>query len=775
MKAWGVALLLGVWLALPAAAQVRTRARQPKTHRPAPVRRPFVLHDSLLYAAATGNTALAMRLLKRGADANGRISHADSLGHETDDNADGYSPRMVWLPDWSFVSADDTPLGVAIGRGHLPVIDLLLANGATAEWQLNAALGYVPQQVAVVRRLLAHGARPDSTGGALPALIAYNEGARAVASQLRTRRLETPAQRNRRRTRMGPRRDLPIAQPLRPDSVSLQLLRLLIEAGANPNLSNEYSPSPLHLAVRGGELGLARYLATHGAGVNALDREGNTPLHLAAQRHDLAMMRLLLGQGANPVAGGQAGNTPLHLAAETDSAEAIIGVLLLAGAEVNSRTRQPPRFIGPENIAAAATANKWGSTSPPNYEADVRNDWGATPLHRSVAAGRVGTTRLLLAAGAQVNALDDSQRTPLGLAFASAQMDAFRWPSRNTFDGDDGYDTQATEKTANNFLALVQLLLDHGADPNLGSGPGLLRTALADDDTALVRRLLAHGAEPNRAELSGRTAASYVHSLPALQLILARGARLGAGPAESPLFVSGLNAALVRASLAAGASATAIGPDGQTPLHYAVRHGDNGEIVDLYLAQKARINAVDSSGYTPLAAAAREGTQSLIGHLIDSGADPDGDPAQRPLVHAAGAGNAEVVQALLQKGAHARLPDARGNTALHAAFSRDSVSLVVVERLLAAGADVNAPDALGYSPLHRCLEQENNYSHLNRGDGQFLAVACLLLARGARAEAPNAAGESGLDVLRAHSQRSAFRVLLRELGQPVRPTNQGGW
>jgi ankyrin repeat protein len=57
---------------------------------------------------------------------------------------------------------------------------------------------------------------------------------------------------------------------------NIDVVKLLISKGADINLKNKYSYSPLH-SVKSKEV--ARLLIENGADVNATDSDGNTPLH----------------------------------------------------------------------------------------------------------------------------------------------------------------------------------------------------------------------------------------------------------------------------------------------------------------------------------------------------------------------------------------------------------------------------------------------------------------------------------------------------------------
>ncbi len=93
---------------------------------------------------------------------------------------------------------------------------------------------------------------------------------------------------------------------------------------ANPSLVNatdDFCPTPLHLAVQNGHKDIVALLLTYKANVNAKDDDGFTPLHHAAQRTNADIVELLLSHGANVNAktdGAAAGVTPAMLAETFD-------------------------------------------------------------------------------------------------------------------------------------------------------------------------------------------------------------------------------------------------------------------------------------------------------------------------------------------------------------------------------------------------------------------------------------------------------------------------
>ena len=97
---------------------------------------------------------------------------------------------------------------------------------------------------------------------------------------------------------------------------------LLIERSPN-------SRSPLHVAVSFGRVELVKLLLERGANANVSDAVGATPLHVVAQRRhrglipiqqDLEVMKLLMAHGADVNAKDHQGRTPLWYARDNDIA-----------------------------------------------------------------------------------------------------------------------------------------------------------------------------------------------------------------------------------------------------------------------------------------------------------------------------------------------------------------------------------------------------------------------------------------------------------------------
>ena len=106
-----------------------------------------------------------------------------------------------------------------------------------------------------------------------------------------------------------------------------EAVRALLDLGADVHLASRPAGfTPLHSAVAD-DTGAAakeivRMLLDAGADPNARSASGGTPLHTAAFTGDVTMIRLLLAAGASPVVEDDKGRTPLDLARERDQSEA---------------------------------------------------------------------------------------------------------------------------------------------------------------------------------------------------------------------------------------------------------------------------------------------------------------------------------------------------------------------------------------------------------------------------------------------------------------------
>lgn len=111
------------------------------------------------------------------------------------------------------------------------------------------------------------------------------------------------------------------------------IVHLLLEHGANPNIVDQNGSSPLHLASWTGDYEVVKLLIGQGstgnanhrqsADINLKNKDNETALHSAAQYGHTAVVSLLLSQGADPFIRNIRAETALDLSAQYGRLETI--------------------------------------------------------------------------------------------------------------------------------------------------------------------------------------------------------------------------------------------------------------------------------------------------------------------------------------------------------------------------------------------------------------------------------------------------------------------
>jgi len=140
---------------------------------------------------------------------------------------------------------------------------------------------------------------------------------------------------------------------------------------------------------------------------------------------------------------------------------------------------------------------------------------------------------------------------------------------------------------------------------------------------------------------------------------------------------------------------------GMTALHWAVFQ--NFEEISLQLLNAgADANIPDNGGFTPLHRAAANGNIRLVEALITTfsvPADPTtNDELLTPLILAATAGHAHVVEFLASNNADVNAKTRGGSSAIHKAACKGHVE--TIRTLLENAADINITDSCGRTALH---------------------------------------------------------------------------
>jgi ankyrin repeat protein/predicted aspartyl protease len=206
----------------------------------------------------------------------------------------------------------------------------------------------------------------------------------------------------------------------------LDVVKLLLAAGAKADASNMMGRTALFGAADHGNLDMVELLLQHGAPVDLVKGSSDycrsgTPLQHAAQYGHAAVVARLLKAGAAPDGLDTFGRSPLGQASLAGEAECV-KLLLAAGASVNAaiaKNKTTPLHLAawgghPEIIEQLLAA----SADPA-----ARDNEGKTPLHLAAFLGRVSAVEALLKARTPVDATSTDGRTPLMLAALNREAD----------------------------------------------------------------------------------------------------------------------------------------------------------------------------------------------------------------------------------------------------------------------------------------------------------------------------------------------------------------
>ena len=108
----------------------------------------------------------------------------------------------------------------------------------------------------------------------------------------------------------------------------------LIKSELDPDLTLDSRAAPTFLtqATRLGRIEIVHLLISAGADVNYADGDNNSPLNHACKTGNMKLVKILLKAGANPNHGNKWGETPMEMVRGTHR-ESIISLLKKAGAK----------------------------------------------------------------------------------------------------------------------------------------------------------------------------------------------------------------------------------------------------------------------------------------------------------------------------------------------------------------------------------------------------------------------------------------------------------
>jgi ankyrin repeat protein len=371
---------------------------------------------------------------------------------------------------------------------------------------------------------------------------------------------------------------------------SAAVTELLLAGGADPRRALPEGETPLMAAAATGSVETLKLLMAHGADVNAREGwHGQTALMWAAAENHAQAVEALIAGGADLHARSKGGFTALLFAARSGQIDAI-RALLRAGADINEtvQTNSAPLPPPPSPSYFSRAAGRSGATRASGRTMPSSEAENSGALILAIANGHFEAAKSLVEQGADPNA-DGQGWSPLH------QLAWTRRPNRGK-----GL-APAVHPDAAHSLDLATTLLARGANPNarvkrdprdgnrhnwtrVGATPFIV--AAFGGDVALMRLLLEHGADPKLATVENVTA-----------LMAASGVGVYNAGEYGGTNEEALEA--VKLAFEGGIDVNAIDANGNTALHGVALRGAN-EVARFLAERGARLDLKNSDGFTPL-------------------------------------------------------------------------------------------------------------------------------------------------------------------------------
>jgi ankyrin repeat protein len=269
---------------------------------------------------------------------------------------------------------------------------------------------------------------------------------------------------------------------------------LLLDHGADIEARDRWNMTPLLRAVYGGATETARLLLDRGADIHAKadnNSRGEPILCYAAQAESLPTIRLLVGRGADIRQKDDDGDTPLFWASLLGNAD-IVGYLLKKGAEVDTRNKEGKMSFGVTNYIEDRTLADLGKmVAKTGLAFPTSTLAGYTPLAAAAVRGHEKVIKLLLAAGADIEAQSSRGDTPLAIAAQRGRTGAVELLLKKGAAIDSANkagNTALIMAAANGHAEVVKTLIHHKADIHIKNAEAKNALDLAGDQA--IRRML---------------------------------------------------------------------------------------------------------------------------------------------------------------------------------------------------------------------------------------------------------------------------------------------
>lgn len=275
--------------------------------------------------------------------------------------ARGANPNAEYHWNWHPELPRTALWGAVCAVSHLPLAEVLLEAGATPTDGVSGHIAGGGGNLAALELLHRYGLRPDGIPGGVPPLLHMMLWA------------TNPA---------GP--------------------RWLLEHGADANLAwGLDEEAPLHVAARRWDVAMIDVLLDHGADLHRRRKDGRTPHALAALYGNRENAARLLALGAHDEL-----STLDHFVAACARGDRSEAEAMLEAQPALRGQLRPDHHLLMHRPAESGDARALDTMLASGFDPDARDQDNVTPLHRACMGGHPDAVRVLLAHGADVNALD---------------------------------------------------------------------------------------------------------------------------------------------------------------------------------------------------------------------------------------------------------------------------------------------------------------------------------------------------------------------------------
>ena len=671
----------------------------------------FIEFDALSLAADRGHTEVVQQLIQAGANPDGLNGFSRPLTKAVQAGQLEMAQLLIELgadPNVDGLTCNDTLLITAAGKGHTDVVQLLLSLGADISKANNfneTALGVAcaKADIATVQALIAAGADLDKPGrdGLPPLLIVANAPwrRRMIQKQIGLDDGETIEDIDERATQVVEQLLSAGADPnvtgssgttalvIAASQGLAQMVEMLLIANADVNVINDRDnarSTPLIAAIKENQTEIVKILLNMGADHSQPNGQGLSPLELATRAGLSEIVALLRSHGAKPNEQKDIHHALIGAARCGD----VAGVqrTIQAGADVDIDDRGfPAGGLTPLMYAAAGGHTKVVAALI-EAGADVnRHDarqlpWHKTPLMYAAEKNNADVVALLLKAGAETDASDRVNK-----------------PGRTALI------YAAIEK----HLKVIRLLLKAGADVTLTERKGNTAFHYLYDCAEMVRELLAAGANPYlqgsedppivlAALMERSNVVRWMLACEPTDIEQAQRARIQA----LDWAASNGDTELAKTLAAVVGDINVRSSRGVTPLIRAVIHSDF-DMVEALVNLGADVNATDDEGRNPLFLAIERGHLDIAEWLLEQNACLVETKNICDLLFSAVQQGTDAIKLLIRLGVDINACDEDGETALSIAATLRSPE--IMKLLIEHGADL---EKHGPFTLERAIDDE---------------------------------------------------------------------